>query len=60
MKENEKSCQGCAHRKTEYLTPIYEDDYGIPIMGIDYQFRCKIYDIVVQHDYHCDKFELPF
>lgn len=60
MNEDKGTCQSCEHRLTEYLTPIYEDDAGPSIHGIDYQYRCKVHDIIVKRDNWCPDFELPF
>ena len=58
-KEKKPSCQACWHTTTERLTPV-DDEYNYDVCGIDYQYRCKIHDMVVPRDYYCDKFELPF
>ncbi len=58
--ERKPSCQACWHGRTERISPIWEGDDGPAICGIDYQYRCKIHDMVVPRDYYCDKFELPF
>lgn len=60
MNERKETCQSCSHNRIEHLTPIRKDDDGPSIHGIDYQYRCKIHDVIVKWDYWCTDFELPF
>jgi len=58
MSETTDNCQSCQYSRIEYLTTIDED--APLIIGIDYQYRCKLSNFIVDYDYCCDEFELPF
>lgn len=53
-------CKSCWHTITEYLTPQWDGDDGPAIHGLDYRYRCKFTNEIVDRNHWCNRFELPF